>query len=83
MRAVGMDIDRRLTRDEDRERVEVHQDSISELNTIENHSIDLIVCNYVLMNTPDLESTISVNASLSSRVQRATDAILLDVRTCA
>ena len=62
-------IARRLTRDEDRDRVEVHRDSISELSAIENHSIDLIVCNYVLMDTPDLDSTIRVNASLSIRVQ--------------
>ena len=70
IRIARANIDRRLTRDEDRERVQVHQDSISELNTIENHSIDLIVCNYVLMDTPDLDSTIRVNASLSIRVQQ-------------
>ena len=70
IRIARANIDRRLTRDEDRERVQVHQDSISELNTIENHSIDLIVCNYVLMDMPDLDSTIRVNASLSIRVQQ-------------
>ncbi|CAF2564466.1 unnamed protein product [Rotaria sp. Silwood2] len=49
-------IDRRITRDEDQKRIEMYHDSVTELKSIENNSIDLIIANYVLMDTPDLDS---------------------------
>ncbi|CAF1493013.1 unnamed protein product [Rotaria sordida] len=52
------DIDRRIKRDEDHKKIELYHDSVTELKSIENNSIDLIIANYVLMDTPDLDSVI-------------------------
>ena len=57
-------IARRIPNESDRQRIEIHQDSITELKTIEDHSIDLIISNYVVMDTPDLDSVIKVIPSL-------------------
>lgn len=54
-------IHRRIPNESDRQRIEIHQDSITELKTIEDQSIDLIISNYVVMDTPDLDSVIKVN----------------------
>ena len=56
-------IARRVTSDTDRQRIEIHQDSVTELKTIADQSIDLIITNYVLMDTPDLDAVIKVNPS--------------------
>jgi tRNA1(Val) A37 N6-methylase TrmN6 len=53
-------INRRIKHDEDHQRIELHHDSVTELKSIQNNSIDLIVTNYVLMDTPDLDSVIKV-----------------------
>jgi ubiquinone/menaquinone biosynthesis C-methylase UbiE len=53
-------VNRRITRDEVHQKVEVHHDSVTELKTIEDNSIDLIISNYVLMDTPDLDSVLKV-----------------------
>lgn len=53
-------IDRRIKVDQERQRVELHHDSVTELKSIKNSSIDLIISNYVLMDTPDLDSAIKV-----------------------
>ena len=53
-------LDRRVTDIEQHRKVQVYQDSITELKTIEDNSVDLIVSNYVLMDTPDLESVVKV-----------------------
>ena len=50
-------IDRRI-KQEDYQRIELHHDSITELKSIEDNSIDLIISNYVIMDTPDLDSVI-------------------------
>jgi ubiquinone/menaquinone biosynthesis C-methylase UbiE len=39
--------------------IDFHVDSCSELFTIENDAFDMVVANYVLMDTPDLEGTIT------------------------
>ena len=54
-------VDRRVQQESVRQRLELRQDSITELKTIEDNSIDLIVSNYVLMDTPHLDSVIKVN----------------------
>ena len=56
-------IARRVTEDTDRQRIEIHQDSVTELKTIADHSIDLIISNYVIMDTPDLDSVVKVSLS--------------------
>lgn len=53
-------LDRRVIDIEQHRKVQVYQDSITELKTIEDNSVDLIVSNYVLMDTPDLESVVKV-----------------------
>lgn len=53
-------VERRITQNEDRQRMLIQHDSITELKSIETNSIDLIVSNYVLMDTPDLDSVIKV-----------------------
>jgi SAM-dependent methyltransferase len=55
-------VHRRVQKIIDRQRIELHHDSIHELQSIENNSIDLIVANYVLMDTPDLDSVIEVDS---------------------
>ena len=47
-----------MKQEEDLQRVEVYHDSITELKSIEDNSIDLIISNYVVMDTPDLDSVI-------------------------
>jgi ubiquinone/menaquinone biosynthesis C-methylase UbiE len=53
-------INRRIKHDEDQQRIELHHDSVTELKSIQDNSIDLIIANYVLMDTPDLDSVIKV-----------------------
>jgi tRNA1(Val) A37 N6-methylase TrmN6 len=53
-------VNRRIKRDEDLQRIEINHDSITELKSVENNSIDLIISNYVLMDTPDLDLAIKV-----------------------
>jgi tRNA1(Val) A37 N6-methylase TrmN6 len=53
-------INRRIKHDEDQQRIELHHDSVTELKSIKDNSIDLIITNYVLMDTPDLDSVIKV-----------------------
>ncbi len=53
-------INRRIKHDEDHQRIEIHQNSVTELKSIKDNSIDLIIANYVLMDTPDLDSVIKV-----------------------
>jgi ubiquinone/menaquinone biosynthesis C-methylase UbiE len=53
-------IQRRIKDDKDHQRIEIYQDSVTELKSIKDHSIDLIIANYVLMDTPDLDSVIKV-----------------------
>lgn len=53
-------IQRRIKDDKDHQRIEIHQDSVTELKTVKDQSIDLIITNYVLMDTPDLDSVIKV-----------------------
>jgi len=54
-------INRRVKQQDDQQRIEIHHDSVTELKSIENNSIDLIISNYVLMDTPDLDSVMKVN----------------------
>ena len=62
-------VQRRVESETDRQRIDVRQDSVTELKTIADHSIDLIVSNYVLMDTPHLDSVIQVSfLCLSARV---------------
>ena len=58
---------RRVQHDDVKQRIELHHDSITELKSVETNSIDLIVSNYVLMDTPDLDAVIEVNYFLASR----------------
>jgi SAM-dependent methyltransferase len=60
IRIAKENINRRIQHDEDQQRIEIHQDSVTELKTLKDNSIDLIVSNYVLMDTPDLDSVIKV-----------------------
>ena len=60
-------IARRVKEEADHQRIEIHQDSVTELKTIKDHSIDLIISNYVLMDTPDLDSVIKVILLLTFR----------------
>ncbi len=53
-------IQRRIKDDKDQQRIKIQQDSVTELKSIEDNSIDLIISNYVLMDTPDLDSVIKV-----------------------
>lgn len=39
--------------------IDFRVDSCSSLDTLDNASMDLVIANYVLMDTPDLESTVS------------------------
>jgi tRNA1(Val) A37 N6-methylase TrmN6 len=55
-------INRRVKQHDDQQRIEIHHDSVTELKSIENNSIDLIISNYVLMDTPDLDSVLKVNS---------------------
>ncbi|CAF1445409.1 unnamed protein product [Adineta steineri] len=48
-------INRRIKQENDSKRIEIYHDSVTELKSIENNSIDLIISNYVLMDTPDLD----------------------------
>jgi ubiquinone/menaquinone biosynthesis C-methylase UbiE len=61
VRIAKENIHRRIKDDKDQQRIEIHQDSVTELKSIKDHSIDLIISNYVLMDTPDLDSVIKVN----------------------
>ncbi|CAF3273561.1 unnamed protein product [Rotaria socialis] len=56
IRIARENIDRRLKQDEDHQRIRIYHDSVTELKSVESNSIDLIVSNYVLMDTPDLDS---------------------------
>jgi ubiquinone/menaquinone biosynthesis C-methylase UbiE len=60
-------INRRIKRDEDVQKIELHHDSITELKSIEDNSIDLIISNYVIPDTPDLDSVIRVIVSFSNK----------------
>ncbi|UJR16008.1 hypothetical protein I4U23_002923 [Adineta vaga] len=51
-------IERRVQQEKDRQRITINHDSVTELKSIEDNSIDLIIANYVLMDTPDLELVI-------------------------
>jgi 2-polyprenyl-3-methyl-5-hydroxy-6-metoxy-1,4-benzoquinol methylase len=51
---------RRIKCEEDQQRIELHHDSITELKSVKDNSIDLIISNYVLMDTPDLDSVLKV-----------------------
>ena len=53
-------INRRITDAESLQRIEIYQDSVTELKSVKDNSIDLIISNYVLMDTPDLDSVIKV-----------------------
>ncbi len=53
-------INPRIKHDKDQQRIELHHDSVTELKSIQDNSIDLIITNYVLMDTPDLDSVIKV-----------------------
>jgi 2-polyprenyl-3-methyl-5-hydroxy-6-metoxy-1,4-benzoquinol methylase len=49
-------------------RIEFRVDSVSELRTAANADFDLIVANYVLMDTPDLDGTLRAFARAGFRV---------------
>lgn len=53
-------IDRRVTDVEKQRKIQIYQDSITELKSVEENSVDVIVSNYVLMDTPDLDSVVKV-----------------------
>lgn len=57
-------IARRVTEEKDQQRIEINQDSVTELKTIADRSIDIIISNYVLMDTPDLDGILKVSLSL-------------------
>ncbi|CAF4214295.1 unnamed protein product, partial [Rotaria magnacalcarata] len=54
IRIARENIDRRLKLDDDHQRIRIYHDSVTELKSVESNSIDLIISNYVLMDTPDL-----------------------------
>ncbi|CAM4762416.1 unnamed protein product [Rotaria magnacalcarata] len=56
IRIARENIDRRLKQDDDHQRIRIYHDSVTELKSVESNSIDLIISNYVLMDTPDLDS---------------------------
>ena len=58
-------VDRLVEDDEVKGRIELHHDSITELKSVATNTIDLIVSNYVLMDTPDLDQVIKVTSLLS------------------
>jgi ribosomal protein L11 methylase PrmA len=60
VRIAKENIQRRIKDNKDHKRIEIHQDSVRELKSIKDHSIDLIIANYVLMDTPDLDNVIKV-----------------------
>ncbi|UJR16009.1 hypothetical protein I4U23_002924 [Adineta vaga] len=51
-------IERRVQQEKDRQRITINHDSVTELKSIEDNSIDLIIANYVLMDIPDLDFVI-------------------------
>lgn len=53
-------IHRRVKDDKDQQRIELYHDSITKLKNIKNNSIDLIISNYVLMDTPNLNLVLQV-----------------------
>jgi hypothetical protein len=60
VRIAKENIQRRIKDNKHHKRIEIHQDSVKELKSIKDHSTDLIISNYVLMDTPDLDSVIKV-----------------------
>ena len=61
VRIAKENIARRIQEEKDRERITIQHDSVTELKSVEDNFIDLIIANYVLMDTPDLDSVIKVN----------------------
>lgn len=53
-------LNRRIKDENIQQKVQFNHDSITELKTVQDNSIDLIISNYVLMDTPDLDAVLKV-----------------------
>ena len=60
-----LNADRRLIDEDQKKRIDFRQESITELTSIENESVDLIIANYVLMDTPNLDQVVQVTILFS------------------